>query len=78
MIFGLLFVIPFVDILGDQIRVLGYLELWTFSCIILPAVCVPWCKFKKAPRASLPVSGSANLHPQSLTDLPSGPPDDGN
>ena len=77
-IFGFLFVVPFIVSLDNYEKIFGYMVLWTFSCLILPAVCVPWCRFKKAPRASLPVNGSTNLHPQSLTDLPSGPPGDSN
>ena len=49
-----------------------------FSFLNIPPVCVPWWKFKEVPRAHLPVSGSVNFRSLSLTDLPSGPPDDGN
>ena len=76
-IVALLLVVPFIVSLDGK-EIFGYTELWIFSCLISPAVCVPWCKFEEAPRAHLPVSGSASLHPQSLNDLPSGPPDDGN
>ena len=78
-IFGVLIVAPKIEILDSKLERLKYLELWTFSGLIIPAVCVSWCKFKKALKTCGWIDVAANLPPQSYRiNLPSGPPADGN
>ena len=82
-VFVLLILLPFLDIVRDQLVThTDLVEYAVLFLILIFSVCVPWFKFKRAPKALTNTSIVANTPPQSfpirITPGPQDdPPDDG-